>query len=164
MTHHSDAPATPALDTPAGGVSVDEMPPYGEPRNRWWWVLLAGLAIVFAVLAFAVLRRLWRRWRRVVLAYRVPDRERDAEMIILPDQESYQGVVYRVRFYDGVYPQLTNVDMDVILDLRQPAARAQLADVARDLQRRVELRDGQRCWQPRLELLNGAGEVVGEWP
>lgn len=164
MTYPPPLLPPPAADTPPTDVPVDEWPPYGDPPNWARRALVAGLVIAFLVLVVFAVRR-WGRWLAALLAalrFDAPP-ERGAPMVIVP-AGPYAGPQYRIRFYDGNYQQLTDVETTIGLDLAAPDARCQLAELARALQRRVELRDGQRCWEPRLELVDGGGRVVGEWP
>jgi hypothetical protein len=84
-------------------------------------------------------------------------------MMIIPSDAGYAGPVYRARFYDGTYEQLTDIDITIGVDLSLPGAEGRLAAAARQLAAQVEARDSQRCFRPRLVLLNGVGRPVREW-
>ncbi len=162
MTYpHSPTPP-PVDDTPPEHVPVDERPPYGDPP-RWRRIaLVAGLLFALAVAVFLTWRLL--RWlARLLFTYEAPSR-REAQLIVPDDGRSYAGVVYRLRFFDGALPQLTDTDWEIVLDLHAPGARGQMRGAALELQQRVQQRDGQMCWQPRVQVVDAAGRVVGEWP
>ncbi len=166
MTYPISAPPPDVDDTP-DHTPLDERPPYGEPSSRWRRILVVALVVALLVLAFLAVRRMVRLALAVwaALRYETPSRpERGTPMVIIPATDSYTGPVYEVRFYDGNYRQLTDTALAVAVDLTSPALRLQLAALASDLQRRVEARDGQRCFTPRLELVDGADRVVGEYP
>lgn len=162
MTYPISPPPPDTDDTP----TLDELP-YADPGRWWRRALVVALVVALIVLTLLTIRRLWRLGRAfwAALRYETPPRpERGAPMVIVPGTEPYAGPVYEVRFYDGNYRQLTDVDLSLAADLASPSLRWQLGALARELQQRVEIRDGQRCFQPRLELVDGADRVVGEWP
>lgn len=163
MTYPPITPSPPDSDTP---VAVDETPPYGEPSPWWRRLLLIGLVVALVVALFLAIRAMVRAARAVwtALTYETPRPGRGAPMVIVPASEPYAGPLYTVRFYDGNYRQLADLDLVLAADLTSPTLRLQLAGLARELQQRVEIRDGQRCFAPRIELLDGADRVVGEWP
>lgn len=165
MTYPPPLPRPPEADTPPDvSPPVDERPPYGEPGGRWRTTLWVGLVVAALFLLVALGRRLWRGLAALWLALRFEMPAERGVPVIVPDGRPYAGPVYRVRFFDGLHRQLADEDLSAAIDMHHPWARAQLAELAYELQRRAENRDGQRCWSPRVQLLDGAGKVVGEWP
>lgn len=165
MTHPISPPSAPAGDTPpTSNIPLNERPPYGEPGSGWRRALTVGAVIALAVLAFLLVRRAWRWLGALYIALRYDTTPEGGSPMMIAPTTPYAGPIYEVRFYDGLYRQLAEAPLMFGVDLTSPWARVQLAQLASDLQRRVEVRDGQRCFSPRLELLDAGGRVVGEWP
>lgn len=150
----------PAADTPRV-----ERPPF-DYVSHWAPFLVAlgvGLAcaLLFGAIASAVLLvvaavAVMRRARR--------QRRREGVIFMNGPDVPYAGPTYRVRFYDGQYEQLTDLDLSVALPaLRGPAADAALDALARECAAEVESRDSQRCFRPRVVVVDGLGNPVRAW-
>lgn len=83
-------------------------------------------------------------------------------MYPVPDR-SYAGTVYKIEFFDGDFPQLTDRPRSALVDLSAPDVDAQLDNLARLLADEVRHRDGQICERPRVVLRNALGKFVREW-
>jgi hypothetical protein len=127
----------------------------------WLVAALVVAALVMAVWGTVrVLRRLF-----VLLFVDGPAPARlDSEVIVLSEMPT-GGLMYRVRFFDGTYEQLTDREIAIVVDSGLPyeVVDRQLAALAAQLASAVYARDGQVCFRPRLVLVNAAGTAVREW-
>ncbi len=153
-------PAAPVDDDTPYGPPLDERPPYGEPAR--WPVLLIAAVVLAAIVAAVVLAGVAVRavWRRMFDDPAPPD-----EVFMFPDADApYHGPVYRVWFYDGEYRQLHDRRLSLPLrSLHGAEADAALDRLARELAAEVEARDGQRCFHPRVLLVDSAGRCLRSW-
>lgn len=157
---YTPPPAAPVDDdTPYDDTPVDERPPYGEP-SRWPLLLFAALVlaavVAAAVLAAVTVRAVWRR---------LFDDPTPGEVFMFPNADTpYDGPCYRVWFYDGEYRQLHDRRLSLPLkSLHGPEADAALDALARHLAAEVEALDGQRCFRPRVLLVDSAGRCLRAW-
>lgn len=149
-------------DTLTDDTPLDERPPYGEPGEGPRRALIAALIAVALVVAVVVAMKFWRRVARLVAggvvglvgeaaATRVP---RKGMIMVLPDP-SPSAPVWRVRFYDDDYEQLTNrTEMCVAVHLDDPEIYRKLRWLAENLADQVERSDGARCFRPRVVLVD----------
>jgi hypothetical protein len=160
MTRRPTENLPPGADTP-----VDERPPYGDGR-RWW---LYGVAIVVGIGCAVMLGALALTVLFVVavalLGHRMARSRRRGGVIFMNGAEgSYAGPVYRVRFFDGYFQQLTDVELSIALpSLYGPHADAALAALAVECQREVNSRDSQRCFRPRIVVVDEFGRTLRAW-
>jgi len=145
---------------PTDDTPVDERPPYGDDGGRWRLALVVGLvALALVVVAYAASRAVRAVWR--TLAH---ERTRGGVIYMYGADEPYAGPMYRVEFFDDQYRQLADLDLRVALPaLRGPAADAALDALARECRREVESRDAQRCFRPRLVVLDVDGSTLRTW-
>lgn len=173
MTHRTTGAYVPPADTPPDGVPtdpptdptpVDERPPYGAP-GRWRTRLVVGILLALLVLlAVAVVAVLFRAVRHVRRAMHFTAPLLPEEVIVVPQPDRpYAGLRYRVEFYDGNYPQLTDRNLSIAIDLDAPGVDAALDRLARRLAAEVGQLDGQICERPRVVLTDAFGERVAEW-
>lgn len=172
MTQHLYPDGLPGGDTPTDDTPLDERPPYGEPGAWFRKIATVALIVAAALVAVYVAFRVWRSVRAraarlvvgvVTVATVDPSTVRDREVIMIPADVPATGPVWRVHFFDDTYPQLTDRDIAVALYLDDPDADRKLAATAELLAAEVERRDGQRCFRPRVVLVDGAGRTVREW-
>lgn len=162
MTYPLPPADVPRDDTPRGASPVDE---FESPRLRRW-LLFALLVVAVAVTVWAAVR-FWRLISRLFAAMFSSDADVTyGPAADVPGAVPSTVVRYRLRFFDGVYEQLRDVPLVMMIDEALPAEviRAQLARRAAELQRQVELRDSQRCFDPQVKLYDDAGKVVGRYP
>lgn len=149
-------PDAPAIEAPTAGDTppTSPLPPdYGRPR---WWLWAAVVLVLLALLVAVVLaaRLVRAAWRRA----RTDDR---TEVFTVMDLPPAGPPTYRVEFYDGNYRQLSDRRLAVALvSAHGPAADATLNQLARQLADEVDARDGQRCFDPVVELYDRSGRLV----
>jgi hypothetical protein len=154
MTRPPTESLPPTDDTP-----VDERPPYAEP-SRWRLVALALVVVlVLAVILYGVARGVRGLCR---LVFDRPPRE--GVIMFTANDQYLVGTTYRCAFYDDTYRQLVDEHIAVTLaTLHGPAADATLDRLARECRAEVERRDSQRCFRPRLVVLDVDGRALRSW-
>lgn len=159
MTYTQPAIPPQVDDTPP---DVDEYPPYGEPF-RWGKAFLIALVVVAAVFAAVVSVKVWRAVLRFLSGR--------PEVFTSPRPASWEAIpvtvrTYRIRFYDDTFEQLTGTEQYMTIDEMLPpeVIYQQLARRAEGCRQAVERLDSQRCFRPRLVLVDEAGRTVREWP
>lgn len=161
MTHPPSTTEDPRNDTPQASP-LDQFDP---PRWRRW--LIIALIALALVVTFLLAVRFWRMIARLC-AGMFGGADADITYGAMPaGAAAGQGVrKYRLHFYDGEYPQLVRPDRFMEIDESLPVGEInrQLEARAHALQAEVERLDSQRCFSPRLELRDTAGEVKWRWP